>query len=114
MLDGEIQTLINKGAMMKVHPCTCQFLSQIFLVPKKDGSYRPVINLRPLNRHIEQVNFKMDCLRMMKDLLRQDDWMVLVDLKDAYLSVAIWEDYRKFLRFQWQGSTYEFHVYSLA
>ena len=45
---------------------------------------------------------------MMKDLLRQDDWMASVDLKDAYLSVAIWEDHRKYLRFQWQGSTYEF------
>ena len=108
LLGEEIQKLINKGAVTRVRPCTSQFLSQIFLVPKKDGSYRPVINLRPLNRHIEQVHFKMESLGMMKDLLRQDDWMASVDLKDAYLSVAIWEDHRKYLRFQWQGSTYEF------
>ena len=114
LLGREIQKLINKGAVTRVCPCISQFLSPIFLVPKKDGSYRPVINPRPLNRHIEQVHFKMESLGMMKDLLRQDDWMASVDLKDAYLSVAIWEDHRKYLRFQWQGSTYEFRCLSFG
>jgi len=35
-----------------------QFVSQIFLVPKKDGSYQPVFNLRPLNRFIENAHFQ--------------------------------------------------------
>ena len=34
--------------------------------------------------------------------------MCLVDLKDAYLSVAVAKHYRKFLRFVWEGTTYEF------
>ena len=108
LLGGEIQKLMDKGAVTRVLPYPNQFLSQIFLVPKKDGSYRPVINLRPLNQHIEQTHFKMESLAMMRDLLRQDDWMASIDLKDAYLSVTIWEDHRKLLRFQWQGNTYEF------
>ena len=73
-----------------------------FLVPKKDGSYRMVINLRPLNQHMEQVHFKME------SPVKQDHWMASIDLKDAYLSVKIWEDHQKYLQFQWQGSTYEF------
>ena len=51
----------------------------------------------------------MESLAMMRELLRQDDWMASIDLKDAYLSVTIWEDHHKYLWFQWQGSTYEFH-----
>ena len=49
---------MDKGAVIMVLPCSSQFLSKIFLVPKKDGSYRLIINLRPLNEHMEQVHIK--------------------------------------------------------
>ena len=63
---------------------------------------------------MEQVHFKMESLAMMRNLLRQDDWMASIDLKDAYLWVTIWEDCRKYLRFQWQGRTYEFQCLPLG
>ena len=34
--------------------------------------------------------------------------MVSIDLKDAYLSVPIFQDHRKFLRFIWKDMTYQF------
>ena len=34
--------------------------------------------------------------------------MTTIDLKDAFLSVLIHADHRKFLRFQWKGALYEF------
>ena len=71
-----------------------QFLSQIYLVPKKDGSARLVINLRPLNQFILQANFKMESLGMMRNLLREGDWMASIDRKDAYLSVTVWEGHQ--------------------
>ena len=58
--------------------------------PKKDGATRLVINLRPLNWIIQPVHFKMESLGMIRDLLREGDWMASIDLKDAYLSVTIW------------------------
>ena len=66
----------------------CESIHQpdLFLVPKKDGSARLVINLRPLNRFIHQLHFKMESLGMIRDLLREGDWMASIDLKDAYLS----------------------------
>ena len=42
----EIDKLLQKGAIEKVDPVEGQFISNIFLVPKKDGSLRPVINLK--------------------------------------------------------------------
>ena len=104
----EIQKPLTKGAVKKVTSCVDQFLSQIFLVPKKDSSARLVINLRPLNQFIHQLHFKMENLAMTRDLLREGDWMASIDLKDAYLSVTIWEDHRKYLIFSWQGNLYEF------
>jgi len=34
--------------------------------------------------------------------------MATLDLEDAYLLVPIFEDHRKFLRFQWRSKTFEF------
>ena len=108
LISEEVQKLLAKGAIKVVSPCHNQFLNRIFVVPKKDGSQRPVINLRPLNQFMRSIHFKMESLSMMKDLLRQDDWMASIDLKDAYLSVAVWEGHRRYLRFMWQDTIYEF------
>jgi len=62
----EVDKLLLKGTIKIVTPCHNQFLGKIFVALRKDGSHRPVINLRPLNQ------FMMESLGMMKDLLRQD------------------------------------------
>ena len=88
-VSGEIEKPCAKQAVVKVRPTKGQFLSQLFLVPKKDGSQRPVINLKPLNQ-----KFKMEGAKLIWDLLRQKDWMVSIDLKDVYLSVPITPQHR--------------------
>ena len=52
--------------------------------------------------------FKMEGAGMLRDLLQRNDWLVSMDLKDAYLSIQIAEKDRKFLRFLWKEQTYEF------
>ena len=91
LVTEEVCKLLTKGAIKVVPPSSNQFLSRIFVVPKRDGSHRPVVNLRPLNQFMVNIHFKMESLNMMRDLLRQGDWMVSTDLKDAYLSVTVWE-----------------------
>ena len=45
-----------------------EFISPIFLVPKKDRGSRPVINLKRLNSHIVYQHFKMEGLHLLKGL----------------------------------------------
>ena len=108
LIGKEITELLKKRAVEPVKPSEDQFVSRIFLVLKKDGSYRPVFNLRPLNRYIESLHFKMEGLPAVKELLRKDDWLCTMDLKDAYLSVAVAQEHRKYLRFTWEDETFQF------
>ena len=43
--------------------------------------------------------FKMESMRTLKDLVTKNDWMISIDLKDAYFSVLIDKKNRKHLRF---------------
>ena len=54
------------------------------------------------------IHFKMKNLGRIRDLLRQGDWMVSIDLKDAYLSALVWEGHRRYLCFMWQDTMYKF------
>ena len=111
LIDQEVQELLAKQAVHYV-PTSRQneqgFISSLFVVPKKGGGHRPVINLRPLNSFIPYEHFKMESIHMLKDLIRKDDYLVKVDLKDAYLTVPIWEKHQKYLRFLWRDSLLEF------
>ena len=108
LISGKVQELKQRSAIQKVSPVPDQFISQIFLVPKKDGSQRPVVNLKSLNCLIVKCRFKMESAATLRHLVRRNDWMVSIDLKDAYLSVPIEQRSRKFLRFVREGSLYEF------
>jgi len=100
--------LIAKGAIVESMYSPKNYLSQIFLVEKKDGSQRPVINLKGLNQFVKTEHFKMEGLHLLPDLLKSQDWMIKMDLKDAYLQVPIHPDHQHLLSFQWEGKIYKF------
>ena len=84
------------------------FYHRMFLVEKKNGGYRPVLDLSPLNTFIETTHFKMENLATLKSLINPGDYMINIDLTDAYLSVPIHQESQKFLRFIWQNKAYQF------
>ena len=106
----EVSSLLEKGAVMVVdsHPPQAEFYSVLFLVPKKSGEMRPVINLKALNQWVETPHFKMEGLSTLQDLLRQGDWLAKVDLKDAYLTVPVCPEHQCYLRFTIGEVNYQF------
>ena len=64
LIESEIRKLISKGAVTEVSPCDNEFISTVFLVPKKTGDFRPVINLKPLNQFVKKIHFKMESIHM--------------------------------------------------
>ena len=110
IIDLEIEKLSRKKVIQLVDHEEGQVISNIFLRPKKNGEYRMVLDLSKLNKAVEYQHFKMTSLKSALELMREDAWMASVDLKDAYYSVPIQEQDRKYLRFMWRGALYQFNA----
>ena len=67
-----------------------------------------MINLKGLNQYIKTEHFKMEGLHLLPDLLQAQDWMIKMDLKDAYHQIPIHSDHQHLLTFQWEEKTYMF------
>ena len=99
----EIKSLVNKGVLKEVDYDKDQFISTIFFRPKPDGTYRMILNLKGLNNFIEYKHFKMEHLNNAILSVTRGCFMGSIDLRDAYYTVPIHEEYRKFVRFIWEG-----------
>ena len=106
--DEEVTNLLAKGAVSKVPNDSEGFICSLFVIPKKSGGFRPIINLKPLNQFIWFEHFKMEGIHTVKEIVRSDDWMVRLDLRDAYLTVPIATEYQHYLQFMWRGTRYQF------
>ena len=107
-LHEEITKLLDKQIITQVEPVPGQYVSNIFLRDKKDGSYRMILNLKKLNFSVEYFHFKMETLKSAINLMTPGCYMASIDFKDAYYSVPIYEPHRKYLRFRFDGEMYEF------
>ena len=119
-LSREVEELLCKGAIEVVsHQDMLEGLySRYFLVPKKPKGFRPILDLRGLNPTITKKEFRMLTNNMLLASITHGDWLTSIDLKDAYFHVGIHPHHRKYLRFFFQGTAYQFRVlpfgYSLA
>ena len=108
-LNQELQDLLRKGAVEPA-PQSPGFYSRLFLVKKASGSWRPIIDLSTLNDYITSSRFHMETPRSALNSIRPGDWMISLDLQDAYLQVPVHHDSRRFLRFVVDGKPFQFRV----
>ena len=86
------------------------YYSRLFLVPKPDGSFRPIIDLKKLNQFIIVPSFKMETLFSIIAALQPQEWITKIDLKDAYHHILVHVNIRKYFRFIVAGIVYQFRV----
>jgi hypothetical protein len=107
-IDAEVSALLTKGAIE--FASGPGFTSPLFVIPKKTGDLRPVLNLRALNRFLPTRHFKMETIQHVCHLINRNDYLTSIDLSDAFLHVPIHPESRRFLQFQWKGRVYQFKV----
>ncbi len=103
-----MKSLLLKGAIGKISMEENCFISGIFVIPKSSGGFTPVVNLKDLNRFVDHFHFKMEGIRVMKGMVRKRDFFTKIDLQDAYLTIPIHPEHRKYLQFVWEGALFQF------
>ena len=86
------------------------YYSRLFLVPKPDGSFRPIIDLKKLNQFLIVPSFKMETVFSIIAALQPQEWITKIDLKDAYHHILVHVNIRKYFRFVVAGVVYQFRV----
>ena len=101
--------LVNKNA---VEPVTNQnslgFYNQLFLVPKPNNWWGPILDLSTLNTFLNTESFKMETPEIIRTSLQTGEWVTSIDFKDAYFHIPIHSQSRKYMRFHIQDQSYEF------
>ena len=109
-LQKHVDSMLLKGAVELAPLPSLGYYSNMFLVPKKNGEMRPIINLKSLNTSVEKEKFKMETQRAIRKALTKGEWVTSIDLKDAYFHVPIKDQAKKFLRFTVRETVYQFQA----
>jgi hypothetical protein len=110
-IDKEVEALLSKGAIEEVplSPSLPCYISPIFLIPKKSGGMRPILNLKKLNAaHLDTPYFRMETMEDVRHALRPGDWVASIDLRDAYFHIRLHHSTRKYMCFGWKGRLFRF------
>ena len=109
IIDKQIETFLQTGVIETTTHCEGEYISNISIRPKKDGSYRLILNLKNLNQFVQYHHFKMENLKSAITLMSPNCFMASIDLKDAYYSVSIDTSHgRKYLRLLWKNQLFQF------
>lgn len=108
VIELEISKLITKKVIIPSYHEVGEFISPIFLCPKKDDTHRMILNLKHLNTCVDNYHFKMDTLWSVIKLMTPSCFMARIDLKDAYYSVPVASSSQKLLKLSWKGQLYQY------
>ena len=96
-----LHQLMNKSAVELVRNQEyLGFYNRLFLVPKPNNSWRPILDLSNLNQIL-----KVETAETIRTSLQHGEWVTSVDFQDAYFHIPIQEQSRKYLRFHVQDKT---------
>ena len=107
-VEEKVAEFIDKGIVEQSSHCFGEYISNIFLRPKRDGGFRLILNLSQLNKFVSYHHFKMEHLSDIANLVEPNFYFASIDLKDAYYSVRISPEHQKYLKFEWNDQLFQF------
>ena len=108
-LTEALRSLIGKLVVEKVVvKSSLAFFNRLFLVPKPNGTWRPILDLSQLNLFLQSNTFKMETPETIRLSLQKQEWVTSLDFSDAYFHIPINHRSRKYLRFFLNSQTFQF------
>ena len=104
-LEEHVQGLIEKGI---VEPSTSPHDSPIFLVKKKNGKKRPILDYREINKIILFLSFPIPLIGYILDMLAGYAYYSVLDLSNGFFQCPLHPDSRKYTAFSTSRGHYQF------
>ena len=102
-LKEALQALLQKEAVEMVRVRTSlAFFNRLFIVPKSNQKWRPILDLNAVNKFLSLKTFKMETPETIRIFLQQGEWVTSLDFSDAYFHIPVHVKSRKYLRFHFQ------------
>ena len=87
-----LHQLIDKNAVeLAQNQKSLGFFNRLFLVPKSNNKWRPILDLSKLNLFLKVEKFKMETPETIRTSLQEGEWVTSIDFKDAYFHIPIQE-----------------------
>ena len=100
VLRGMLDELLQKRAIVPLPEDAFAFFNRVFLIPKRTGGFRLILDVSKLNEFLRVSTFRMDTVQSIRLSVEQNMWGVSIDLSDAYHHIPIADGDQKFLAFQ--------------
>jgi hypothetical protein len=84
------------------------YYGRLFLTPKSENRWRPIIDMSGLNIYVQNETFHMETVSSIQDAMHPGMWVTTIDLTDAYYHILIHPDSRKYLRIALFGEVLQF------
>ena len=108
LLEALHQLLDKKAVEVVQNPQSLGFYNRLFLVPKPNNRWRPILDLSKLNNYLKTQSLKMETPETIRTSLQTGEWVTSIDFKDAYFHIPINSQSRKYMRFHLQDKTSQF------
>ena len=105
-----LEDLLAKRAIEPVPEGSLAFFNRVFLIPKRTGGFRLILDVSKLNEYLRVNTFSMDTAQVIRAAVEPGLWGVSVDLSDAFHHIPIAPQHKRFLAFQVGENRYWYRV----
>ena len=109
IIQAEICKLLSKGVGIPTEREGDDFVSNNFTRKKRDDTYRMILNLKKFNDLLVP-HCKLESIEDGLNLITEGCYFASVNLKDAYCSIPIHEDFQKYLKMFWENHYFKYTV----
>ena len=106
IIDAEISKLLSKDVIVNTTREPNDYVSRIFFFKK--SNYRMILNPETFNEFFKFKHCKLESVEDALDLITGGCYFGSIDLKDAYYSIPIHENYQKYLKLFWKEAYYQY------
>jgi ribonuclease HI len=99
---------IREGIVEETDPTNVLWNNPTFLVPKKNGKFRKILDCRELNAELRDTAFKMEGAETVRDLLHSGDWATSLDIHSAFSHIPVHPNLQPYLAFRFKNKTYRY------